>query len=270
MARGKGGRGDSDGRVGKRKGSGSMAWHVVSCVHRRRHRVIPIHVVAVESARGREGGKRGAVTDMSARWRDVLCMRHHHCYVIAIERAEGRREEGTVMDGSARSWHDRLCVRHCRRAVVSCIIAMLLPSRGQEGRREEGTMMGGSARSWCDMLCMRHCHQAVKWRVVTVPLPSRGQEGRREKETVMDGSARSRHDVTCTRHCCRAVKSCVVTMPLPPGGQEGRREEGGSDRCIGTIVWRVVHVSSPLSCRCRQTIVSCVITVPLLSRRQEG
>ena len=131
-------------------------------------------------------------------------------------------------------------------------------------------MMGGSVRSWCDVLCTCHCRRAIEWRVVTVPLPSRGQEGRREKETVMDGSARSRHDVLCAHHCRRAVESCVVTVPLPLRGQEGRRDEGGGDRCVSTMAWRVVRASSPSSCRCHQTIVLCVITMPLLSRRQES
>ena len=61
----------------------------------------------------REGEKRGAVTDVLARWRGMLCA-HHHCHcVIAIEplcrvlspchcHREGerarKREEGVVMD----------------------------------------------------------------------------------------------------------------------------------------------------------------------------
>ena len=105
MARGKGGRGDSDGCVSKRKGGGSTAWHVVWCMHCCHHHVIPIRVVAIKSARGREEGKRGMVTDMSARWCDVLCTCHHCCRVIAIELSscvlslchchqEGRGKEG--------------------------------------------------------------------------------------------------------------------------------------------------------------------------------
>ena len=108
-----GGRGNSDGHIGKRKGGGSTAWHVMSCVHCRHRHVIPIRVVAIESARERKGGKRRAVTDMSARWRDILCTRHHHHCVIAIKplcrvlspchcRREGKRVrkrgEGAVMD----------------------------------------------------------------------------------------------------------------------------------------------------------------------------
>ena len=62
------------------------------------------------------------------------------------------------MDRSVRSWHDVLCVHHCHQAVMLCIVAMSLPSRGQEGRREEGMVMGGLARLWCDMLCVHHCH----------------------------------------------------------------------------------------------------------------
>ena len=105
MAREKGGRGNGDGCVGERKGGGSTAWHVVLCTHRCRRRVIPICVVAVESARGREGGKRGVVMDMSVRWRDVLCACHHCHRVIAVEPSscvsspcrchrEGRGKEG--------------------------------------------------------------------------------------------------------------------------------------------------------------------------------
>ena len=105
MARGKGGRGNGDGHVSERKGSGSTAWHVMLCVHRRRRHVIPIRVVAIKSARGREGEKRGVVTDMLARWRDVLCTCHHCHRVIAVEPSsrvlslccccqEGRGKEG--------------------------------------------------------------------------------------------------------------------------------------------------------------------------------
>ena len=105
MARGKGGRGDSDGRVSERKGSGSTMWHVMSCAHHHHRHVIPICVIAIESTRGREGGKRGAVMDMSARWCDMLCTHHHCCHVIAIElsscvlslcccRREGRGKKG--------------------------------------------------------------------------------------------------------------------------------------------------------------------------------
>ena len=83
MAREKGGRGNGDGCIGERKGSGSMAWHVMSCAHHHCRGVIPICVIAVESARGREGGKRGAVMDMSARWPDILSEYAPYCPVLA-------------------------------------------------------------------------------------------------------------------------------------------------------------------------------------------
>ena len=151
-------------------------------------------------------------------------------------------------------------------------MSLLTSCRGKEGRkghiegeRDKGSeRVGGGSMVWHDMLCVnRRCR-----RVIAVEL-SKWQEGRGGEETVMDTLARGRAVAAQCGMSCRArIAIAIVSFPLR--GQEGRREEGGSDGCVGAMVWCVVHALSPLLCCCRRTIVLCVVTMPLPSRRQEG